>query len=281
MDWVGCVWRSGRRSQVGVVQVGLLARTLTEGQARRYIRKKAYLPVPNWTRWILVQCFTAHISFVVCLRAELAEEITRSWKRSHHLSRFQTCSVLNLPACRGSLAFQYLSMWTSELNGIINQTCLNTIPTPHFQIMIWYDHRLQVIHQLHNEGHDLEQRIHWGTEVDIGRPCNWHPVDSSPTPDATKAPSSPSRSWAVPWCVLHHYCELLWKLLVAHKATPTGFLFLYLLTFIVDLYRTTGHILGEGSHGAVHCYEHVKTGVEYAVKVGIFSNYHCDQKAMM
>lgn len=34
-----------------------------------------------------------------------------------------------------------------------------------------------------------------------------------------------------------------------------------------DLYEATGDLLGEGSHGAVHCYRHKHTNIEYAVKV--------------
>lgn len=34
-----------------------------------------------------------------------------------------------------------------------------------------------------------------------------------------------------------------------------------------DLYEATGKTLGEGSHGAVHCYTHRHTKIEYAVKV--------------
>ena len=41
----------------------------------------------------------------------------------------------------------------------------------------------------------------------------------------------------------------------------------------VDLYEATGEVLGEGSHGAVHCYIHKHTDIEYAVKV-ITSNHH-------
>jgi len=34
-----------------------------------------------------------------------------------------------------------------------------------------------------------------------------------------------------------------------------------------DLYEATGEVLGEGSHGAVHCYIHKHTNIEYAVKI--------------
>lgn len=34
-----------------------------------------------------------------------------------------------------------------------------------------------------------------------------------------------------------------------------------------DLYEATGEVLGEGSHGAVHCYLHKESKLEYAVKV--------------
>ena len=35
----------------------------------------------------------------------------------------------------------------------------------------------------------------------------------------------------------------------------------------LDLYESTGDLLGEGSHGAVHCYLHKHTNIQYAVKV--------------
>lgn len=41
------------------------------------------------------------------------------------------------------------------------------------------------------------------------------------------------------------------------------------LFYFSDLYEATGEVLGEGSHGAVHCYVHRHTNIEYAVKVGV------------
>jgi len=49
--------------------------------------------------------------------------------------------------------------------------------------------------------------------------------------------------------------------------------YLYYAPFFSDLYESTGEVLGEGSHGAVHCYKSKRTNAEYAVKVPTSMEY--------